>query len=201
MTFFTIVVRGLLRRPVRTGLTLVGISIGIAAVVALVGLASGYGFAIASEGTYRPSAPLFSGHQNAEIIALVGADWRTPITEILLDCPSNFANITIGLSSYRSTGFWQFLDKTGFPEHALMVVPHNEVARELIFKGIRSFDALGDAIERCIAVSETGLAHVEADMRAHMNPTRMKAIATLAERFAYLLSHGGYVGSAAEAAT
>src|SRR5882724_10726562 len=42
MTFFTIVVRGLLRRPVRTGLTLVGISVGIAAVVALVGLASGY---------------------------------------------------------------------------------------------------------------------------------------------------------------
>jgi len=42
MTLFTIVVRGLLRRPVRTGLTLVGISIGIAAVVALVGLASGY---------------------------------------------------------------------------------------------------------------------------------------------------------------
>jgi putative ABC transport system permease protein len=42
MTFFTIVERGLIRRPVRTGLTLVGISIGIAAVVALVGLASGY---------------------------------------------------------------------------------------------------------------------------------------------------------------
>ena len=33
MTFFTIVVRGLIRRPVRTGLTLLGISIGIAAVV------------------------------------------------------------------------------------------------------------------------------------------------------------------------
>ena len=42
MTFFTVVVRGLLRRPARTGLTLVGISIGIAAVVALVGMASGY---------------------------------------------------------------------------------------------------------------------------------------------------------------
>src|SRR6185295_18105401 len=42
MTFFTIAVRGLLRRPIRTGLTLVGISIGIGAVVALVGLASGY---------------------------------------------------------------------------------------------------------------------------------------------------------------
>jgi len=42
MTFFTIVVRGLLRRPVRTGLTLVGISIGIAAVVTLVGISRGF---------------------------------------------------------------------------------------------------------------------------------------------------------------
>ena len=42
MTFLTIVTRGLLRRPVRTALTLVGISIGIAAVVALVGMAWGY---------------------------------------------------------------------------------------------------------------------------------------------------------------
>ena len=42
MTFFTIVARGLLRRPVRTGLTLVGISIGIAAVVALVGISRGF---------------------------------------------------------------------------------------------------------------------------------------------------------------
>jgi len=42
MTFFSIVARGLLRRPVRTGLTLVGISIGIAAVVALVGISRGF---------------------------------------------------------------------------------------------------------------------------------------------------------------
>ncbi|MEI9897841.1 MAG: ABC transporter permease [Chthoniobacter sp.] len=42
MTFFTIVTRGLWRRPVRTGLTMVGISIGIAAVVALVGISRGF---------------------------------------------------------------------------------------------------------------------------------------------------------------
>jgi putative ABC transport system permease protein len=42
MTFLTIVLRSLTRRKVRTGLTLVGISIGIAAVVALVGMAQGY---------------------------------------------------------------------------------------------------------------------------------------------------------------
>jgi putative ABC transport system permease protein len=42
MTFPTIIVRGLMRRPVRTGLTLFGISIGIAAVVALVGVSRGF---------------------------------------------------------------------------------------------------------------------------------------------------------------
>ncbi len=49
MTFFTIVVRGLTRRPVRTCLTLVGISIGIAAVVTLVGMAWGYEKGIAKQ--------------------------------------------------------------------------------------------------------------------------------------------------------
>src|SRR3954462_2778684 len=42
MTFFTVVLRGLLRRRLRTGLTLAGISIGIAAVVALVGMSRGF---------------------------------------------------------------------------------------------------------------------------------------------------------------
>lgn len=42
MTLLTIVVRGLVRRPVRTSLTLLGIAIGIAAVVALVGISRGF---------------------------------------------------------------------------------------------------------------------------------------------------------------
>src|SRR5688500_7492753 len=41
MTFIVVVIRGLMRRPVRTGLTLLGISVGIAAVVALVGMSRG----------------------------------------------------------------------------------------------------------------------------------------------------------------
>jgi putative ABC transport system permease protein len=42
MSFLTVVARGLMRRRVRTGLTLIGISIGIAAVVALVGISRGF---------------------------------------------------------------------------------------------------------------------------------------------------------------
>lgn len=42
MQFHHVVVRGLWRRPLRTSLTLLGISIGIAAVVALVGISRGF---------------------------------------------------------------------------------------------------------------------------------------------------------------
>ncbi|MDX2080078.1 MAG: ABC transporter permease [Terrimicrobiaceae bacterium] len=42
MRFLTVILRGLLRRPVRTGLTLAGIAVGIAAVVALVGSSRGF---------------------------------------------------------------------------------------------------------------------------------------------------------------
>ena len=49
MTFFSIVLRDLWRRPVRTTLTLFGISIGIAAVVALVGMARGYEMSVARQ--------------------------------------------------------------------------------------------------------------------------------------------------------
>src|SRR6476659_9598021 len=41
MTFFHVITRGLQRRPIRTGLTLLGIAVGIAAVVALIGLSRG----------------------------------------------------------------------------------------------------------------------------------------------------------------
>src|SRR3954467_3629428 len=41
MTFLNVVTRGLQRRPIRTGLTLLGIAVGIAAVVALIGLSRG----------------------------------------------------------------------------------------------------------------------------------------------------------------
>src|SRR3954466_11777394 len=41
MTFFDVITRGLKRRPIRTSLTLLGIAVGIAAVVALIGLSRG----------------------------------------------------------------------------------------------------------------------------------------------------------------
>src|SRR3954466_692169 len=42
MTFLHVVTRGLWRRPIRTGLTLLGIAVGSAAVVTLIGMSRGF---------------------------------------------------------------------------------------------------------------------------------------------------------------
>src|SRR6059058_4141407 len=42
MPFFAFIWRNLLRRPVRSGLTIVGLSVAVAAVVALVGISDGF---------------------------------------------------------------------------------------------------------------------------------------------------------------
>ena len=152
---------------------------------------SGLSFAIASEGSYRPDGPMFSGARNVEILTLVGRHWPMPVTEVGVNVESNFDHFTVGASGYRSAAFWDFLETVGFPAHALVVVPHGPVGRPPIFRGIKSLDDLGSAVEQAMAASGVGLAHVETDMRAHMNPTRMRAITQLAERLALIVASGG----------
>jgi hypothetical protein len=153
--------------------------------------ASGLSFAIASEGSYRPEGAMFTGCRNIEMLTLVGRHLAMPVTEISVDVESNFSHINIGAAGYRSAAFWDFLAGAGFPEHALVVVPHGPIGRPPVTRGIRSLDDLGVAVEAAMSASGVGLAHVETDMRAHMNPTRMRAITLLAERLALILASGG----------
>lgn len=152
---------------------------------------SGLSFSIASEGSYRPDGPMFTGARNVEILTLVGRHWPMPITEVAMNVESNFAHFTVGAAGYRSAAFWDFLEAVGFPSHALVVVPHGQIGRQPIFRGIKTLDDLGNAIEQTMSASGVGLAHVETDMRAHMNPTRMRAITQLAERLALIVASGG----------
>lgn len=152
---------------------------------------SGLSFAIASEGSYRPDGPMFTGARNVEILTLVGRRWPMPITEIGINVESNFDHFTVGAAGYRSAAFWDFLEAVGFPAHALVVVPHGPIGHPPIFRGVKTLDDLGSAIEQAMAASGVGLAHVETDMRAHMNPTRMRVISQLAERLALIVASGG----------
>lgn len=54
--------------------------------------------------------------------------------------------------------------------------------RPQVRKGLRDRAALAAAIDDCLAASVEGRVRVETDMRAHLNPTRMRNIALLGER-------------------
>lgn len=75
------------------------------------------------------------------------------------------------------------LAEIGLPTHAALVRP-NDGGPTAVAKGLRDADDVAAAVRRIAAASPDGRARVEADLRAHMNPTRMRAIAALAVRLA-----------------
>jgi hypothetical protein len=75
-------------------------------------------------------------------------------------------------------GLRDFVHRVGFPEHALIVRPNAGAGTAR--KGLRARAALERAVGACAAASTDGLAFVQTDMRAHMNPTRMATIGRLA---------------------
>lgn len=81
-----------------------------------------------------------------------------------------------------------FALSVGFPSHALMVRPHPWERSLPIFKGLISPHALEDAFRECLKCSEHRAVCVETDMRAHLNPSRMRVIGELASMFCARLS-------------
>ena len=110
MTFFTIIYRGLQRRPVRTGLTLVGIAIGIAAVVALVGISRGFEQSWASGMKARGTDIVVSNMGSA----LAPKPFRAAVAEDIASIPQVAATCAI------------FVDLTGVEDSSMMVVSARE---------------------------------------------------------------------------
>jgi hypothetical protein len=63
---------------------------------------------------------------------------------------------------------------------------------EWVFKGIGNEQELAQAFDVCASYSTDGWVHLENDLRAHMNPSRMASIATVGERLALRLAAQGY---------
>lgn len=82
----------------------------------------------------------------------------------------------------------EFAKNALFPSHALILRPNSSETRTPIFKGITSKEALKTAFDHAKACSKEGKVFVETDMRAHLNPSRMKVLSKLATKFATRLS-------------
>ena len=73
-----------------------------------------------------------------------------------------------------------FAQQHGFPEHQLCLRP-DSVQDPRVIKGVDSLEGLRRAFHTCWGQSAQGLVHVESDLRAFGNPTRMAMIKRAAQ--------------------
>ncbi|MDA8228286.1 MAG: hypothetical protein M0T74_11430 [Desulfitobacterium hafniense] len=152
-----------LRKKIRLGMSKLGLSQGIG-----------------SEGSFGPYVhfPLIA--QGHEILLWIDDERGIEVVEQKITTETNYGFKTV--SAWEELG--DFLKVSGFPSHALIVRPNSGFIPGLIFKGLRKEKQIKEAIERSASASNDSQAQVITDMRAHMNPTRMKVIGELAEKLA-----------------
>lgn len=140
--------------------------------------AAGLPLGLASEGSYgaHPQIPFVNA--GVEVLVLVDDERGLIIREELIDDAPVFDHTAVRAGDDLAA----FLARARFPSHALIVRPHEGAGP--IVKGLQGLSALKAAIAEAAAASPDGFARVETDMRADRNPTRMAAIARLAEKFA-----------------
>jgi len=139
---------------------------------------TGGALAIASEGSFGPHPQIPFVPCDRELVLLLDLDHDLEIVGQAISTDTNYRSQTI-----RSVDdALAFAQSVGFPEHGLVVMPTAEgSSSDAIAKGITTESALIAAVETALNSDSTRTAHIETDMRAHFNPTRMKVIAEATE--------------------
>lgn len=141
---------------------------------------AGLPLGVASEGSFGPHPGLPWMPCGEELAAFVDLETGLTVVERRVGLRTTFSHVAAAdLASAES-----FLDRIGFPAQAVLVRPESGAGP--VAKGIRDRVALAAAI--ATAVGTGGLARIEADMRAHMNPMRMGEIRKVAARLARRLA-------------
>jgi len=131
--------------------------------------------AIASEGSFFPH-PILGIAYNRELVLLMDQKHDFTVYGESLSTDTNFRHQEI--SSYEQAH--EFALKIGFPDHAIVLIPDAQTsAKQSIYKGINSIELLKDHVIELLKTYPT--IHIEPDMRALHNPTRMKNIAKATE--------------------
>ena len=146
--------------------------------------ATGLPLGLANEGSFGPHPFIPFIPAGIELMTFVDDERGIVVTESFLSEHTNY--------SYRTARNIEDLDEwlptVGFPTHAIVVRLNVNGPGAPIEKGIASTDRLEAAIADASSNSSGGLAWVETDMRAHLNPTRMVAIRKLGRRLAIRLA-------------
>jgi hypothetical protein len=144
---------------------------------------SGADLVLASEGSFGPHPELYFIPADDEILVLQDRKNHLEIIARELSTETNFA----GTSVSSEAELLSFAERALFPSHALIIRPAASSA-EGIIKGITGKEELLRAFH--MTVASYGSVHVETDMRAMYNPTRMKVIWKAAQKLAEKMASG-----------
>lgn len=142
-------------------------------------------FAIGSEGSFGAHHIFPFLPANREILYFIDKKRKFEfyVTDSTTD--TNFSHKDVS----SIDDLWSFAEAAFFPSHALIIRPKSEKKNIPIFKGITNMSDLEAAYLDAMKISEYNEVRVETDMRAHLNPTRMKFIEHLAQKLANRLSY------------
>ena len=139
---------------------------------------SGLTLGIGSEGSFGPHPAVPWLAIGSECLTFIDREAGLVIQESGLSERTNFSH----LETRPDVAIDGWLRRVGFPSHAVLVRPQQSPtlgAAPLVAKGLQCQELLARAIREAAARSANGMALLETDMRAHVNPTRMRAIRKL----------------------
>jgi hypothetical protein len=141
-------------------------------------------FVLVSEGSFGGAGGFGFLAQGIEMLLLHDSVTGAEVLEQYISWDTNYATATISTEQDLK----RFLERISFGTHGLVLYPQGLPPAEKIVKGIMSQSEADKAFSECLQASPTGAVVVMSDMRAHRNPTRMKAIAACCELLAHRLA-------------
>lgn len=127
----------------------------------------------ASEGTFAPHPHFPAIPCNRELVLLCDRINKIEMIGQAISTETNYNHQTVKTIDQAL----KFAEKIGFPTHGLVVMLHqNAKQSDEIIKGIIDENRLIKSVEKMLSRSTTGTIHLETDMRALYNPTRLKVI-------------------------
>lgn len=149
-------------------------------------LSTGEHLGLANEGSFGPHPQIPWLAVDHELLAFVDQELGIDFIESVVTDKTNFGHCR----AQRADDLGEFVQRSLFPSHALIVRPNDGIEPGFLFKGIVDGHALASAVALCSSASGDGMAHVETDMRAHMNPTRRRVIRQVAIKLVRRLCTG-----------
>ncbi len=134
---------------------------------------TGETLAIASEGTFTPHPVVPYISCNREFVILLDKANDLEIVGEEFSTDTNYRHKLVRSPQEA----YEFSLEVGFPEHGMIVmINSSSISQDEIIKGITTKEQLFEAINLALHNSPNGQVHIETDMRAMYNPTRMKVI-------------------------